>query len=450
MMPIAIRIGAFLIGISFASILAAQPVITDHTTPGGLSFRYAHMPEAEEQSIQFGWRDGYAIALKTGQGLAVTGPALVMAGPKGVPRAEYVEDVKDLNASMSLGSTLSVTSGGLTARANKFDDSVELFARVLRDPALNAGRLSELQSQYLSRARQRASNPSTMGNYASAHLVFPEGVLRNWQTSAPVLFEGVSVESINAWRKAVLVRDGLMIAAAGNASPEQAAVQIDKLFAGLPQKGESFDRLELNGQHSDKTVVQEAKVPQTYLLVGTWSGFRPGSNLIYGQFAARILRERLFRSIREKLGATYGASVQLVPAIPEPFVFSLAASVANDQAPEALAALKTELQLLLDKGVTSEELEPEKSKFASEMRESFRHPASVAAQLRNAMLTNRPADLVQTTLARISAVTAEAVNAAIRTHLSDRKFSTIIVAPSAAPFKADCVVQSASEAANCK
>ena len=114
----------------FAGGAAAQPAITDHVTPGGLSFRYAHMPEEKNQAINFGWRDGYALGHKAGQGLAIFGPSLILQGPKGIARAEFVEDVKDLQARMGLSSALDYTAGSLSAAVEKFGESVELFASI--------------------------------------------------------------------------------------------------------------------------------------------------------------------------------------------------------------------------------------------------------------------------------------------------------------------------------
>lgn len=428
----------------------AQPVVGDHVTPSGLAFRYVHMPEAQEQTIQFGWRDGLAFARNQGQGLAVLGPSLVLQGPKGMSRGEFAEDLKDLQARLSLQSSPSYTMGGVNAPHAKFGDAIELFAKVLAEPALDGGRLDELRKQYQASLRQQAANAGALAHRVAAQLLHGDSALRDWHGGSPAVYDDVTVEDVAAWRASVFVREGLVIASAGPFTPQQAAEQIDRLFASLPAKGTALSQPGFARAETSKSVVLETTAPQTHLLVIGWTGFKPDHELVSGQIAARVLRARLFKAVRERLGASYGASAQLLSPVESPYLLSFSAAVAHDKGVEALAAMKAEFEGFVAKGITAAELDAEKSKLASEIGEMFRRPPNVAALLRNAQLTGRPADHVTTAMQRMRAVTQDMVNGAIAMHLGGKAFLTLIVAPAGAGFQADCTLKAVEEAARCR
>ncbi len=433
-----------------ASGAGAQAAITDHVTPGGLSFRYAHLPDAQEQTIQFGWRDGFAFGRAKGQGLSSLGPNLILQGPKGMSRGEFAEDLKDFRARLSLVSSPSYTMGGVVAPHGKIADAIALFAKVLAEPALEPARLEELRQQYRASLRQQSSNASVLAHRTSAYLLHGDSPLLDWHAGSPAVYDDVSVEDIAAWRSAVFAREGLMISAAGRLPPDDIGEQIDKLFAGLPARGKDFKRGEFARAEVQKTAVLEKTAPQTQLLIIGWTGFKPDHELAAGQVAARVLRLRLFKAVREKLGASYGASAQLLSPVETPYILSLSAAVAHEKGVEALAAMRAEFAAMIDKGITADELSAEQSKLTSELQEAFRRPSSIASLLRNAQLTGRPADHVATALQRVAALSVETVNAAILANLKGKSFVTVVVTPQASGFTSDCAITQVEEAARCR
>lgn len=427
----------------------SQPVVSDHTTPGGLAFRYAQIKDARYQTIQFGWRGKNLRGQDSKPGIMVLAPALVMQGPKGVARFEFVEDVKDLQAGMRLRSWIRGSFGFLRAPPAKMDAAAKLFARVLSDPALEQKRLDQLRTRYLDRLKRAESKAAVLESRTRSRLYYPPGPMRDLRTGDPSVLNLVTVAMVHDWRKAVLTRKGLLIAAAGKASPEQVAIQIDTLFAQLPADADSVNVTPSKFRSSDKTVLVAAKVPQTFIRLSLWSGFKEDNDAVFGQLAARTLRIRLFKVIREELGASYGVSAGFSRPLPDTYLFSLAAAVAHDKAPAALAAMRSELKRLVASGITSEELEPEKTKLLTRIKEGFRKSHRVSGWLLRAMVANRPKDTVETSLARVRTVTVEQVNAALRERIGGRKVLTVIVTPSAAGFTADCVIKAPREAETC-
>ncbi|OYU47218.1 MAG: hypothetical protein CFE31_18090 [Rhizobiales bacterium PAR1] len=446
----AILLPVLVIFVGFLAPAAAQLVVQDRVTPGGIPFRYVHLPNSKSQAIQFGWHDGYALSLPQGQLAGNWATTLMMQGPAGMTRGEFVEDVKDTQAQMALNSNLRNTLGSVFGPPDKFEAALALYNKMLIHPALGQERLEDLLRNRRAAIRQARVKAEVLAGDIRSHLFFPEGVVRRNSLGDDALLDQVTVKGIEAWRAAVLTRDGLKVVAAGPGSAESFAGQIDQLFKDLPDKGAGMRKVEFSVRDAARSVALKADVPQTFLMIGGWSGFGRDPELVTAQLATKILRERLFKAIREKLGAAYGASAQVSTLGADNAFFSVSAAVEHDKAVAALDALRSELTRFLAEGVTADELGPEKAKLLSETRESLRRSPVVARLLRNAMLEEFPADHVQTYDARIAQVSAEKVNDDIRKKLAGRAFATVIVTPSPEMFKVDCAIAKPSEAEACR
>lgn len=432
------------------TVALAQPAMTDQTSPGGIAFRHGHAQRALFQSLQFGWRNSYAVMLPGKTSIGSMGPAMIMNGPKGSTRGEFVEDSKDLAARFSLSTGTHFTLGALTTPPDKFDAAIELFARTLSEPALEQKRLDDIRRNMLLSIKRAESNPQGMGGRATAILTLPEGPLRNWVVGNPAIIASVTMDDIEAWRKAVLVRDGLIVATVGPLSATEAGRQIDRLFAGLPAKGTVVAPKLEQARAVAKTIVLETPAAQTTITLSVPSRYLAGPDITRGHLAMSIFRTRLFEAVRVKLGASYGASAQLSAVAYEPYTLSAQTLVEHDKAPAALDAMRVQYATLLAKGITAEELEPEKTKLISSFQESMRRPEALASSNRTIMLENYPADYLTKNEARIAAITAEAVNADLKEKLGDIPVLVMIVAPSAAPFTADCVIRTIAEIERCR
>lgn len=451
-----IRFGA---GLAAASCLAlalpmpgarAQVAASDHVTPGGIPFRHALMPRTKSQSIQFGWHDGYSFSLKEGHAAGSWGAGMIMQGPAGSSRGEFEEDAKDAQARMTLQSNFRNSFGSLGAPPDKMDDAIALFSRVLVEPALDPARLKERIANRKVEIRQARVKAETLAGDIGAYLFLAPGPARQWRLGDDAILDAVTIDRIEAWRKAVLTRQGIKVAVAGPEPAEKVAAQIDKLLGRLPERGAEARSNDIPIQHSAKSVALAAPVPQTFLLIGGWSAFTRNEDPFTADILTKILRERLFKAVREKLGAAYGASARLGTAGPDRLFFSVSAAVEHEKAADALAAIRAELARFLADGITASELDPQKEKLISDTRQSMRRAPYVARLLRNAMLENLPADHVETTEKRIAAITLDHANAAIREKLGGKPLATIVVAPAVEGFGVDCVVKTAAEAEPCR
>src|SRR5262245_39599265 len=178
--------------------------VTRHTSPAGLTFRYVHMPQERSQALYFAWKDGSAVALPGKEALPSLATALIMEGPRGSSRSAMIEDLRDLRASVALGASVNITQGNVIAPQEKFSEAARLLAHTLADPALPADKLADMIKGRVAATRQAEGNAETVAQRLLARLLIGEGPYRSYAIGEAAIFERVTLDDIERWRKNVL------------------------------------------------------------------------------------------------------------------------------------------------------------------------------------------------------------------------------------------------------
>jgi len=434
---------------------SAEPMVTRQTTPSGLEFRHVHMPSESQQAIGFAWKDGTAVARPGKEALAALAPALMLEGPKGVTRSAMLEDLRDLQAAMGLSAGSSFAQGSLSAPRAKLAAAAGILARVLADPALPEDKLRQAQRSFALASQQAEQNAEALGLRLFQRLVLGEGPHWRLGGADPAIYERIDKADIEAWRRDVLVREGLMLVAAGPMAAAEIAGVLDSVFAGLPQSGRVPAVAKPALRSSGKLVVLEKAVVQTVIVAGAPTTLAVTPDLVRAELAVEVLgrgsaASRLGRAVRGRLGATYGISAVLQASVAGTRTLLIRTPVANDKAKAALEAIREEYALFAAEGVTEEEIEPLKTAAIARHQERLRRAGAVAGALLGLALNNRPDDELATQEARIRAISRAAVNEDIRNRLPKPPLTIVMVAPSAQGLGADCVIRALAEIARCE
>lgn len=431
----------------------AEIAVSRQTSPGGLAFRHVPMPEETHQALAFAWQDGSAVALPGKEALVALGPVLIMEGPNGLTRSAVHEALLDLQAGINLTATTSLLRGSLSAPAEKFAEAAKILMRTLADPALPENRLAELRKARAEASWQAAENPETLAERLLMRLVLGDDPYYRILTAQPAIFARIERADIEAWRRNIVVRDGLLIVAAGPLDPAQAGAEIDRIFGGLPASGSRPAPPPPTPHGSGKLVVLEKPVVQTAIALAgpTTVAFTPDfmrANLAVTALSGGFY-SRLYRAVRERLGAAYNISASLQNVDMNVRNLLIHTAVANDKAQDALAAIRAEYARLLADGVTAEEIDPVRARFATQMSERMRRAQELAPQLVTLALHDFPDDFLATYEARVRGQPLAAINADVRARFPPPPLTTVVVAPSAEGYGADCVIKAADEIARC-
>jgi zinc protease len=450
------RFGAVAVALTLLASAAASQAqtVTRQTTPAGLAFRHAHMPDDHFQVIAFAWKDGTSTVLPGKEALASLGTALIMEGPRGLTHSAMVEELRDLQATATLGAGVGVIQGHLTAPPEKLVAASRLIARTLADPELSADRLAAMSKSRAGTSRQSEGNAETLAARLLARLLIADGPHRRLAIGEPAMFERVTVADIEQWRKSVLVRDRLILVAVGPLDAADAGREIDRLFADLPQSGSVSALVAPVLRAPGKLVVLERAVVQTAIAVGGPLPVATTPDLVRIQLGVAALggssSARLWRAVRERLGAAYGISAGLNSIDPDTRALSIRAAVANDKAKDVLAAVGEEYGRFVTDGATDGEIDALKAIFVRNHRERLRRAPALAASLLTLALNDFPDDYLATYEQRLRGYARTAIADDVRATFPRQPLTSVVIAPSAAGFSADCVIKSPEEIARCE
>lgn len=431
----------------------AQVTVSDHRTPAGLAFRHASVPGDVTHALSFGWIDDFGRTSPGKEGVVALGPRLLMeGGSRTVGESERIEQLKDLQATLSIGGSAHVTRGAITAPKAKFADTAALLADLLANPALPTDKLLQLKRNIAVASRQALASSEATAARLFVRLTLGDGPLQRILAVDPAAYDKVEAADVDAWRRAVLGRN-VTIASAGPLTPDEVAVQIDRIFAGLPAVGQSVGpRPQLRSPA--KLIVLERPTAQTAIVAGGATNWVSEPDTLPGSVAIRILGgglgSRLTKAVREGLGATYGIRAGFQQVHPKAFSMLVSTAVDNAKAAAVLAAIRKEYAAFHAEGVTEAEVAPIKTKLITETREQLRRPPAVAQRLRELMLAGFPADYLATYEAQVQALTVAAVNDGIRTRFPLEPLTVVMVAPSAEGLGADCVIKAPEEIGRCE
>jgi hypothetical protein len=112
---------------------------------------------------------------------------------------------------------------------------------------------------------------------------------------------------------------------------------------------------------------------------------------------------RLFMTLREKRGFTYG-SYSGIKGSRFQTKFSASASVRNEKTDSAVADILQEINLLRTTPVTAEELQNAKNLYNGSFAIQLENPATIAEFTTNILINNLPKDFYRTYLQKINAV----------------------------------------------
>jgi zinc protease len=143
-------------------------------------------------------------------------------------------------------------------------------------------------------------------------------------------------------------------------------------------------------------------------------------------FGGSPLNSRIVARLRQKEGLSYGAGAQFVVGPFDPAaIFLTFAILAPENATRLEAAMREELTKWTTEGVTAEEVERNKAGWLQERAQGRAADGALAGQLAQQAYLDRTTKWDADLEARVKALTAEQVNAAVRKHMDISKLIVV-------------------------
>jgi len=423
-----------------ASPSIAAPVEKRVALPNGMVLlvrRDASVPVVAMRAV---WKGGQRVEDKTTAGATTLLARMVTRGCGALDASQVADHIDRLGG--SLGGVAGRNSFGVAAEwlARTWKPGLELLADCILDPRLPQGEVIRERRSLLDDQVTQADSPSQV-----AFRVFSEALYGAHPYARDALGTPESVGALSRAQLAAFYADrypvsALTLAIVGDVEIDEVIAAVRARFGSAPKvtpKLPAVAPLVVDGRSdTDREVYRYLERQQAHLVVGF-----PGATIdAKDRFALEVLvailggqSGRLFAELREKQALAYRVSAHSIEGVDPGFV-AVYLSCSPAKLPQAIAAVRGELERVRTEGVTTDEVERARSYLIGSHQIAMQRRSAVA----NAMAYHEAYGLGWQTWAgyddAIRAVRPADIAAAAATYLrADRAITATVQPPSASP-----------------
>jgi predicted Zn-dependent peptidase len=367
------------------------------------------------------------------RGLASFTAAMMREGTTTRSSAQISEQLETISAALNVGAGLSSPDGTVSGSslAEHFERLLELTADVLLNPAFAEEELARYKQRTNAQLVQQRSIPGFLVNERYARVVYGSHPAGDIAPSVDAL-QNVTRSDLVAFHKSRYVPDHAVMFVAGDVSLDEARKAVEARFGPWMKAGAPLPRVEdppASGARAVHFVTRPSSV-QTSFMIGLPAIKRSDPSYDVAMVMNRIIgggpTGRLFITLREDKGYTYGASSGLVAGL---FRGDWRAStdVRAEVTEPALKDLLAEIDRIRTERVPDAEFRDAKRAMIASFALSLESPQQVLSYYITSWLYKLPPDYWDRYPERITAVTQDQVLAAAKTYLDPARLQIVAV-----------------------
>ena len=360
---------------------------------------------------------------------------MLMRGTAKHTRQQIKDEFDRLKAQVSGGG--GPTGGSITIQTTRenLKAVLDLVAEVLKEPSFPQNEFDELKQLALASLENSKSEPQNMASRALSRYIspYPKGDVRYTPTFEEAVedLKALKLEEVKAFYKDFFGASDSQITAVGDFDPAALQAQISELFGSWksPKKytrvGTKYQKLEPKAEAipaPDKANAMWIAVAP-FRMTDTDPDY-PAMTLAGYIFGSSGMNSHLFARIRGKEGLSYGVGGQFsIPTQDDRGLLYAYAICAPQNAPKVEAAFKDELNLIMDKGFTLEEVEAAKKSWLQLQQVSRAQEGNLVSNLSSKRFWNRTMAFDSELEKKIMTLTPEQLQAAVRKYIDSSQIS---------------------------
>jgi len=413
-----------------ASDAAAVVDIVEVETPDGHAAWLVEEPSIPFVAMEIVFRGGTSLDDPGKRGAVNMMTALLEEGAGDMSAQDFAKARDDLAASIGFSSGDDSVSLSLRFLSETTEAATELVAKALSDPAFSGDAVERVRGQILSNLRSRAEDPDAIASDTLAATIYGEHPYATPGEGSVDSVAALTRVDLFAAHDAAIARDRAVIAAAGDISPGELGVLIDRIMAGLPETGAPLPP-QAAVTFPGSTRVVDFDTLQTVVIFGQPGIARDDPDF----FAAYILNQilggggfgsRLMEEVRVKRGLTYGIYSYLLGKDHADLLLGRAAT-GNARAAETVDVVRGEWARMAEAGPTAEELEKAKTFLIGGYPLRFDGNSSIARILAGMQIDGLSPDYVDTRNDKVRAVTLQDVQRVAGDLLDPTRLTMVLV-----------------------
>jgi zinc protease len=362
---------------------------------------------------------------------------MLMRGTTRHSRQEIADTFDKLKAQVRVsGSSTGARVSIQTTREN-LPAVLQLVAEILREPAFPASEFEALRQEQITHLDAQRSEPQAISFRKQAQLThpYPKGDFRYVPTVEEEMddLKAVKLEDVKKFYSDFYGAGHSEFAAVGDFEPEDVEKSLSMLFKGWTSK-ETYTRVA--EKYKDIPVVhQKFDTPDKANAV--YVAFQPVKisdddpnypSLVLANYmlGGGFLNSRLAVRIRQKDGLSYGVgSFMTAPPVDDSGMFLAYAISAPQNSSKVHSDVLDEVERTRKDGFTQQELDAAKSGWLQSRQVSRGQDAELSGRLATEAFWDRTMQWDANFEAKVSALTTDQVNAAIRKYIDPAKISVV-------------------------
>jgi zinc protease len=409
--------------------LAAPQIVT---LANGLTVILAQRPQLPIVSASLVVRTGSGSNPPDKPGLASFTAGMLDEGTSTRSALKLADDVAQLGASLTTGSTADTMVVSGTALKKNFGATLGILADVALRPSMPPEEIERQRAQRSASLVQMRDEPGTVATTAmSAALYGPKHPYGFPEIGTEGSIKAVTRDDLQAFWKQAFVPNNAALIVAGQISLDEVKALAEKAFGTWPRGAIATPpAAEPAGTKARLVLVDKPGAPQSELRVATVGAARSAPEYpaiqVMNMALGGLFSSRINLNLREAHGYTYGAwSAFTFRRTPGPFYAAAPVQTAVT-GPAALEIIK-EIARTADAPLTADELTLSRDAIVRSLPGMFETSRQVVGSLANIFTYDLGLDYYTKFPAQIGAVTAEAALAAAKKYLQPDRMVVVVV-----------------------
>jgi len=368
------------------------------------------------------------------RGLAMFTAALLREGTQKRASRDIAEQLDRLGAQLFAGSSLSGFSStvGASGLSENFDQILDVFADVVRNPAFPASEVEKYKARMLSQLQFQRSSPNFLAAESFNRAVYAEHPA-SLVSPSPESLKRTTAEALAGFHARHYLPNNSMLAVVGDVKMAEIMPKLERAFGDW--KAGDAPKTAIPAAAAGYTkprfiLIDRPGSVQTYFQLGNISIERTDPDHFALQVMNRILggggTARLQRNLREDKGYTYGAGSSF-NSMKYRGAWWAASSVRTEVTGDALREFFNEFKAIRDQKVSDADLENAKRSLVGSFALELERPQELLANIVTQKLYDLPADYWDAYPQKIAAVTADDVQRVARKYVDLDRLQVIAV-----------------------
>jgi len=361
---------------------------------------------------------------------------MLMRGSSGHTRQQIQDELNAMQATGSVGGFLSQGFGGVQTIGENLGDVLRLMAEIVRQPTFPEDEFETLREQQLAGLEQQRSDPAALAQTALGRHMNPVPPGHPSYTAtvdeSVAALGAVTLDEARAFHREFYGPQLGTLAVVGDFDPDEIRGVIEEAFGDWESP---YPATRISTEFFDAPAeILQIETPDkanAFLFVQQNLALRddhedyPALTLV-GYMIGGGFNSRLVERIREQDGLSYAVAGGISGhPIDETGSFLAYAIQAPENVERVEAALREEIQRVLDDGFTDEELNLAKLGYLQSRELARAQDGNLVGMLTQALYFDRTLEWDSEFEARVQNLTVEDVNAAVRRHLDLNKMTFV-------------------------